>query len=111
MPKIEVRRDPDAPLLRDQVEGVIALATDLPAGSGRCFHLNQSGEIADFIETRFLNEPRAGEPRWLLTLNGTPLALPHTTREQLRPLLAAVLPPNTQGTMVLTMTYPETDEE
>jgi len=56
--KIEVRRDQAAPLLRDQVAGVIAVATDLPLADGLCFRLNQSREIADLIEARLLGFPK-----------------------------------------------------
>lgn len=54
VPKIEVRRDQEAPLLLDRVAGVIALATDLPLTDGQCFGLDQSREVADFIETQLL---------------------------------------------------------
>ncbi len=50
VPKIEVRRDPDSPLLRDRVSGVVAVATDLPLSEGLCFRLDQSREITAFIE-------------------------------------------------------------
>ena len=50
VPKIEVRRDPASPLLRDQVPGVVAVATDLSLTGGRCFKLHQIREIAEFIE-------------------------------------------------------------
>jgi molybdopterin-guanine dinucleotide biosynthesis protein B len=53
VPKIEVRRESDQPRLREQVEGVIAVATDLalPADPGCVlFRLDQGREIADFIE-------------------------------------------------------------
>lgn len=55
VPKIEVRRDSDTPVLRDQVAGVIAVVTDLAmADGGLRFKLDQSREIADMIESRFL---------------------------------------------------------
>jgi molybdopterin-guanine dinucleotide biosynthesis adapter protein len=59
VPKIEVRRDDDAPLLRDLVAGVIAVATDLPMKDEDrlCFRLDQIREIADLIIARFLNAP------------------------------------------------------
>ena len=53
VPKIEVWRDQDAPLLRDQVPGVIAVVTDLPLPEGLRFRPGQSREIAAFIEARF----------------------------------------------------------
>lgn len=54
VPKIEVRRDATAPLLRDQVNGVIAVATDLPCANGPHFRLDQIEDIAGLIESRFL---------------------------------------------------------
>ncbi|MCL2790307.1 MAG: molybdopterin-guanine dinucleotide biosynthesis protein B [Desulfobulbus sp.] len=52
--KIEVRRDGNAPLLRDQVTGVIAVAADPPLTGDNCFSLDQSREIAELIENRLL---------------------------------------------------------
>ena len=57
IPKIEVRRYSEAPLLHDQVTGVIAVATDLPLADGLRFRLDQSQEIADWIAARFLAAP------------------------------------------------------
>lgn len=54
VPKIEVRRDATAPLLRDRVNGVIAVATDLPLAEGPLFRLDQAQDIADMIEARCL---------------------------------------------------------
>jgi molybdopterin-guanine dinucleotide biosynthesis adapter protein len=54
--KIEVRREADQPLLRDQVEGVIAVATDLvipEAPDSARFGLDQGEEIAGFVEKYF----------------------------------------------------------
>jgi molybdopterin-guanine dinucleotide biosynthesis protein B len=61
MPKIEVRREGDTPLLRDQVTGVVAVATDLPLADGPSFRLDQSREIADWIAARFLAAPTQPE--------------------------------------------------
>ncbi|WP_310599810.1 molybdopterin-guanine dinucleotide biosynthesis protein B [Desulfobulbus sp.] len=52
--KIEVRRDAQAPLLRDLVAGVIAVASDPPLAGEHCFRLDQSREIAELIECRLL---------------------------------------------------------
>jgi molybdopterin-guanine dinucleotide biosynthesis adapter protein len=56
VPKIEVRREEAQPLLREQVQGVIAMATDLVVpdvpGCAR-FRLDQGLELADFIERYF----------------------------------------------------------
>ena len=56
--KIEVRRDEQALLLRDQVSGVIAVAADPPLAGDHCFRLDQSREIAELIENRLLFQPR-----------------------------------------------------
>ncbi|MBU0663500.1 MAG: molybdopterin-guanine dinucleotide biosynthesis protein B [Proteobacteria bacterium] len=56
VPKIEVRRESDQSLLWKQVQGVIAVATDLvlPDEPGcALFRLDQGLEIADFIEKYF----------------------------------------------------------
>ena len=53
--KIEVRRDSTAPLLRDQVTGVIAVAADPPLAGDNCFRLDQIREIAELIERRLLS--------------------------------------------------------
>lgn len=58
VPKIEVRRDSASPLLRDQVPGVVAVATDLPLTGGICFRLDQIREIAEFIEEHLFGATR-----------------------------------------------------
>ncbi|MBW6520859.1 MAG: molybdopterin-guanine dinucleotide biosynthesis protein B [Desulfoarculaceae bacterium] len=53
VPKIEVRRESEQPRLLEQVQGVIAVATDLvlPDDPGCVlFRLDQGREIAEFIE-------------------------------------------------------------
>nr|WP_321467854.1 molybdopterin-guanine dinucleotide biosynthesis protein B [uncultured Desulfobulbus sp.] len=52
--KIEVRRDPQAPWIHQQVSGVEALASDHPHGNLRHFTLDQGQAIADYIEAKFL---------------------------------------------------------
>lgn len=55
--KIEVRRDAGAMWIHQQVDGVVAVASDLPMGdlAGlHCFGLKQSKELADFIRRHFL---------------------------------------------------------
>lgn len=52
VPKIEVRREETQPLLRDQVAGVVAVATDLtipPDPACALFRLDQAKEITEFI--------------------------------------------------------------
>lgn len=56
VPKIEVRRETDQPLLCRQVTGVVAMATNLafPEEPGLAlFRLDQGREIAEFIEGYF----------------------------------------------------------
>lgn len=112
--KIEVKRDQDAPWLRDQVEGVIAMATDLAPAGDMVFGLDQSREIADFIETRFLHCPKI-TAQVVLTVNGKSFALPESIPDQLaaavQALLAPLQPSLPQGTRELTVRFcppPET---
>lgn len=59
--KIEVTRT--GVLLRDRVNGVIALATDRTMKGDNIFRLEQSREVANFIEKRFLgNSANRKEP-------------------------------------------------
>jgi molybdopterin-guanine dinucleotide biosynthesis protein B len=57
VPKIEVRRDPDAPWIHQQVSGVIAVASDFPVIGLKQFALDQPFAIATFIETEYLGIP------------------------------------------------------
>jgi molybdopterin-guanine dinucleotide biosynthesis protein B len=61
VPKIEVHRG--GPLLREQVRGVIAVASDLllPQPEKNIFALHEAGRLADFIEQRFLAHRGAKE--------------------------------------------------
>jgi molybdopterin-guanine dinucleotide biosynthesis adapter protein len=52
VPKIEVHRG--GPLLREQVRGVIAVATDRELAGGTIFALHEHLRLAEFIEERFL---------------------------------------------------------
>ena len=71
--KIEVTRG-DTELLRDRVTGVVAIATDRSITGDHIFRLDESREIADFIEQRFIGSERTRE-RASLLINGTPVAL------------------------------------
>ncbi len=104
--KIEVRRDSEAPLLRDLVTGVVALASDLPCSEGLCFGLDQAQEIADFIEARLLVNPETPDGQWSLTLDGVALPLDAPIRRQLANLLAAALPADRQGNITLQVERP-----
>ena len=55
--KIEVRRDTKAPWIHQQVDGVVAVASDLPLDhltGMHCFGIEQSKELAEFIVRHFL---------------------------------------------------------
>lgn len=63
--KIEVRRDAEAPWIHQQVDGVVAVASDLPLGDLAglyCFGLEQSRDLADFIICRFLAPAKGVSP-------------------------------------------------
>ena len=82
VPKIEVKRDGDAPFLRDQVEGVIAVVTDQLLTEGLVFRFDQVCEIADCIEARFLHDP-AQTSQVTLNLHGIDIPLPESLQKQL----------------------------
>jgi hypothetical protein len=115
VPKIEVRRDKDSPLLRDQVEGVVAVATDLPLTDGLVFGLEQSQEIAEFIEARFLTGKTSTAAPLILTLNGETLSLPEPLHQQwaasLRALLALSFPSVREGILELDIRCQQPSEE
>jgi molybdopterin-guanine dinucleotide biosynthesis protein B len=67
--KIEVSRG-DTELLRDQVTGVIAIATDRNISGNFIFRLDESSEIADFIEKRFLSKNGQKKDKTVLLVNG-----------------------------------------
>jgi len=67
--KIEVYRG-TGPLLRDQVSGVIAIATDQHIGGDYVFRLDESSDLADFIEKRFLGPDRNAADQVTLLING-----------------------------------------
>lgn len=80
--KIEVFRNPDQKL-RDEVHGVIALATDLEGVAGNyVFRLNEAKEIALFIEKRFLSRTRGREVAALL-VNGHKIPIKDFIQEAL----------------------------
>ncbi|THB77415.1 MAG: molybdopterin-guanine dinucleotide biosynthesis protein B [Desulfobulbaceae bacterium] len=75
IPKIEVIRDQDH-LLRNQVNGVIAVASNIEDTAGNyVFQLDEAQEIAQFIEKRFnLGQPK-GIERCALLVNGNMIPL------------------------------------
>lgn len=119
VPKIEVRRDGESPLLRDQVDGVIAVATDLPLAGGTIFRLDQSREIAGFIEGLFLAQTGTVAVRITMTLDGVAHPLPDSVNKKLaatvRSLLAPLHPSLNRGMIDVSISgrqsSPETESE
>ncbi len=68
--KIEVFRN-SKDLLRDQVSGVIAVASDEKISGDYIFRLNEAAEIASFIEKRFLQHAGNGTDHTTLLVNGS----------------------------------------
>lgn len=107
--KIEVRRDPLSPLLRDQVEGVVAVATDLPLTGGPVFGLDQAEQIADFIKARFEADRPLPVARISLSLDQVDLPLSAPRQQELTTailaLLAPLQPTGGQGTLELRLRW------
>ncbi len=80
--KIEVVRNPSQ-ILRDEVHGVIAVATDLDIAGNYVFGLNQSEEIASFIRKRFLKEGEKRMDMVSLLVNGNKVPLKEFVQEAL----------------------------
>lgn len=72
--KIEVVRD-KTQTLRKEVTGVIAVATDMEISGDYIFRLNESSEIASFIEKRFLEDTGKGVEKAALLVNGNKIPL------------------------------------
>jgi molybdopterin-guanine dinucleotide biosynthesis protein B len=83
IPKIEVTRNPDQ-MLRNEVHGVIAVATDIEDIAGDyIFRLNESLEIAQFIEKRLLTGKGRGIDKAALLVNGHKVPLKDFVQESL----------------------------
>ena len=81
--KIEVLQDRRR-MLRKTVSGVVAVATDLDDVDGEnVFRLEQSLELAQFIEKRFLLGHRNGQDRAVLLVNGQRVPLKIFVQEAL----------------------------
>ncbi len=80
--KIEVSRG-DSDLLRDQVAGVIAIATDRKVSGDYIFRLDESHEIADFIEKRFLSKDVRIREQAVLIVNGHKVVMKDFVQEAL----------------------------
>jgi molybdopterin-guanine dinucleotide biosynthesis protein B len=72
--KIEVRRNKDQDL-RQEVHGVIAVATDLDISGDAIFRLNEAREIALFIEKRFIRSRDQRPERASLLVDGRKIPL------------------------------------
>jgi len=82
IPKIEVFRNKDQKL-RDEVHGVIAVATNIEGVAGDyVFKLDEAQEIALFIEKRFLRKKHGGEITALL-VNGNKIPIKEYIQEAL----------------------------
>jgi molybdopterin-guanine dinucleotide biosynthesis protein B len=93
VPKIEVRRGADGPLLRDEVDGVVAIATDQPLADSICFRLDQIREITDFVEARLLTVRKSLAVQISLAINGDSISLPEPISNQLAATVQALLAP------------------
>lgn len=81
--KIEVSRNPDQ-MLRNEVHGVIAVATDIEDIVGDyIFRLDESREIAQFIEKRFLVGKSVKFEQTALLINGHKVPLKDFVQESL----------------------------
>ncbi len=72
--KIEVFRNAEQ-LLRDKVKGVIAIASDMDVSADYVFRLNETREIASFIEKRFLENEKKEPEMTSLLVNGKKVRL------------------------------------
>ncbi|MBM9535584.1 molybdopterin-guanine dinucleotide biosynthesis protein B [Desulfobulbus alkaliphilus] len=105
--KIEVRHNEDAPLLRGQVPGIVAVAANHALTDGLVFRLDQVTAITDFLVARFLAGPESGAQWVHAVANGRPIPLPKTLQEQLtallRPCLDSLAPTGETATLELTL--------
>ncbi len=82
IPKIEVFRNSDQKL-RDEVQGVIAVATNLKGVAGNyVFGLDEAAEIALFIEKRYITR-KNGKEMTVLLVNGNKIPLKDYIQEVL----------------------------
>lgn len=85
--KIEVVYDPQQMLRRD-VHGVIAVATDLKIVADYVFRLNEAEEIAQFVEKRFLQTGTRRPEKAALLVNGRKVVLKPFIQESLAGVVA-----------------------
>ena len=67
--KIEVNRG-EKELLKDQVNGVVAIVTENEVDFEQTFRPDQAEEIVDFIEQKYINTPEETESAAVLFVNG-----------------------------------------
>jgi len=80
--KIEVSLDDnDGELLRDRVHGVIAIATNRRIAGDYIFRLDESRELADFLEKRFLGENLSKKDQAVLLVNGNKIVMKDFVQE------------------------------
>jgi len=80
--KIEVVGNPSQ-MLRNEVHGVIAVASNLDIEGNYVFRLDQSAEIASFIRKRFLREGEKRAEKVSLLVNGNKIPLKEFVQEAL----------------------------
>ncbi len=73
--KVEVNRSGEKELLRDKVSGVIAVATNHRLIGDYVFRLDESRELADFLEKRFLEGEKVVPERVSLMIDGKKIIL------------------------------------
>ncbi len=88
--KIEVVRD-RSQVLRKEVTGVIAVATDLDISGDYIFRLNESSEIASFIEKRFLGKKDQEYEKAALLVNGNKIPLKEFVQNSLTATVAGFI--------------------
>lgn len=111
--KIEVFRNAES-LLRDQVTGVIAIASDEKISGDYIFRLNESAEIASFIEKRFLQDAARGADHSTLLINGNRIPMKGFVQDALAGTVSGFvnsLKIGTKGakTIEIRITVPRTD--
>jgi molybdopterin-guanine dinucleotide biosynthesis protein B len=85
--KIEVTRNPEQ-VLRKEVHGVIAVATDLDITADYVFRLDEGQEIAHFLEKRFLQHNKRGAEKTSLLVNGRKIPIRAFIQESLAGVVA-----------------------
>lgn len=90
VPKIEVTRG-ESELLRNKVKGVIATATDRTISGDYIFRLDESAELADFIEKRFLGADQQAPDPAVLLVNGKKVVLKRFVQENLAGTVAGFI--------------------